>query len=402
VGYKDELREASFRGFNFFVDGSQVAGGRRAIQHQFPNRETPYTEDLGRQAKSYQIEGHIIGTDYLQAKKRLFEVFEKKGPGELIHPFYGSLMVQVGALNVSESMRQGAIATFSVTCLELGDAKFPKGKNDKGAILSEKKTKALASIKDDFDKNFSIASMPGFAIQSARDLVAKVQETFDSVTKPLSDTSEGIANLAFATRNLIAETNDLLQSPGLLSQRLLDSFKLMEDAIGGNKDKTKAYSSFYSFAGDEAVTGDTPTRLQERKNSETFENFMRRAAAVSSTETAIVADFVSIDESQKAREDISAVIEAQIRAINIDETNTGLYQAMIDINASIIDALPDIDADLPSIKELTPKGDEISLLLAYDLNGSLENEQDIINRNKIRHPAFINADEKLEVIGGKG
>ena len=95
MGYLDNLRQGSFRGFEFFIEGSQVAGGRRAVQHQYPNRETPYTEDLGRQARSYQIEGHVIGQDYDTAKKRLFEVFEKKGPGELIHPFYGSLMVQV-------------------------------------------------------------------------------------------------------------------------------------------------------------------------------------------------------------------------------------------------------------------------------------------------------------------
>ena len=89
MGYLDSLRQGSFRGFEFFVEDVQTAGGRRAVQHQFPNRETPYTEDLGRQARSYQIDGHVIGDNYLVAKNRLFEVFEKKGPGELIHPYYG-------------------------------------------------------------------------------------------------------------------------------------------------------------------------------------------------------------------------------------------------------------------------------------------------------------------------
>lgn len=401
MGYKDQLRQATFRGFEFFVDSSQVAGGRRAVQHQYPNRETPYTEDMGRAARSYQIEGHIIGDDYLDAKTRLFEVFEKKGPGELIHPYYGSLLVQVSDLNVTESNQDGAIAMFTCTFLERGDNKFPKGTNDKGSVLAANVDSALASLKQDFDNSFSVDGLPDFGIQSARNLIAKIQKTFDDVTKPLSDLAEGVAELSFATRNLVAETNDLLQSPQDLSQRLLDSFSLMEDAISSNKSKKKAYSSFFNFAGDDDVPETTPTRKQEAKNKKSFENFIKRAAAVKSTRPAIVVDYASIDDAHQARQEISAVIEEQIREIEVESPNTELYQAMIDVNASIVDALPDPDADIPSIIDFTPETDTASILLAYDLNESIENEQDIINRNSIRHPGFIPAQKSLEVINGK-
>lgn len=401
MSYKDQLRQASFRGFEFFVNTSQVAGGRRAVQHQYPNRETPYTEDMGRSAKSYQIEGHIIGDDYFEAKERLFEVFEKKGPGELIHPFYGSVIVQVSSLNVSESIKQGGIATFSVTFLEQGDGKFPKGTNDKGSILAEDVDVSLTGIKADFDDNFSILGLPGFAIESARNLIATAQKTFDEVTKPLADFAEGVAELSFATRNLIAETNDLLQSPQELSQRLLDSFDLMENAISSNSDKKKAYSSFYSFTGEDEVEETTPTRQQEAKNKKTFENFMRRAAAVKSTQPAIVAEYASINDAHEARQEITAVIEEQIREIEVQDPNTDLLQSMVDVNSSTVDALPDVDTDLPSIKVITRETDEASILLAYDLNESMDNEQDIIDRNSIRHPGFIAAEQELEVISGK-
>lgn len=400
MGYKDELRQASFRGFEFFVDSSQVAGGRRAVQHQFPNRETPFTEDMGRAARSYQIEGHIIGDDYLDAKRRLFEVFEKKGPGELIHPYYGSVMVQVSDLNVSESNKDGAIATFSCTFLERGDNRFPKGTNDKGSILAQNVDNALTQIKSDFDDNFSITGLPDFAIQSARNLISKAQELFNSATKSQADLAEGVAELSFATRNLVAETNDLLQSPQKLSQRLLDSFSLMEDAISGNKQKKKAYSAFYDFFGDDDVPDTTPTRQQEASNKKVFENFMRRAAAVKSTEPAIVAEYASLTEAHEARQEISDVLESQIREIEVENPNTELYQAMFDVNASTVDALPDPDADIPSIINYTPVSDTASLLLAYDLNESMDYEQDIIDRNSIRHPGFIPAKQELEVING--
>ena len=400
MGYLDKLRQGSFRGFKFFIETSQVSGGKRAVQHQYPNRETPYTEDLGRNARSYQIEGHVIGDNYMEAKDRLFEVFEKKGSGELIHPYYGSLTVQVSSLNVSESIKQGAIATFSVTFLEQGDAKFPKGVNDKGAILGIKTANALALAKKDFDDRFSITALPEFALKSARNLIKKVQKLFDDTTKPLSNAAEDIANLSFTTRNLVAETNALLKSPEKLSQRLLDSFQMMKDAIPGNKDKTKALKVFYKFEGDDKVKESTPTRKREAQNKKVFEDFIRRVSAISSGETAIVSEYESIEEAHQARQAITEVIEEQIQVLEVDQPNTELYQSMVDVNASIVESLPDPDADIPSIKKITPETDKISIVLAYDLNESLDNEQDIISRNKIRHPAFIPANKELEVISG--
>lgn len=396
ASWKDNLRQASFRGFEFLTKDAQTAGGRRTVQHQFPNRETPFTEDMGRAARSYTISGHVLGNDYFEAKTKLLEVFEKKGPGELIHPYYGSVFVQVAEVNISESQLEGAIAVFTAKFLEAGDNRFPKGINDKTAILADNVLDATDKIKSDFDETFSIAGMPAFAIESARALIAKAQETFDAVTKPLADFAEGVADLAFATRNLIAETNDLLQSPSELSQRLLDSFQLMEDAISSDKTKTVAYSAFYEFSADEPVVGTTPIREQEKINEAAFVNLMRRAAAVKSSNTAVAAEYVSFNEAEAARVAITEVIDEQVR--EIENTDGELWQALRDVNASLVDALPDVDTDLPSLKEVTVEQDTASLLLTYDLFESMDNEQDIIDRNNIRHPGFIARETVLEVL----
>lgn len=398
MGWKEQLRPASFRGFGFFVSSSQMAGGRRAVQHQYPNREDPYTEDLGRAGRSYQIEGHVIGDDYLEAKKRIIDVFEKKGAGELIHPYFGNLLVQVSSLNISESNKEGAIAVFSVTFLEAGSAKFPKGKDDKGAILSDAANKSLDLVKKDFDDNFSVTGLPDFAVQSSRDLIKKAQELFNNTTKPLSQAAEDIANLSFATRNLVAETNDLIQSPTKLSQRLLDSFQLMEDAINLDDDKTKAYRVFYGFSGDAPVDGSTPSRIQEAKNKKVFENFMKRSSCIKSTLTAITSSYATIDDAHASRKLISDVLDEQIREIEEENPNTDLLQSLIDVNSAIVESLPDPASDLPSIKTIILEDDTNSIVLAYDLNESIDNEQDIIDRNSIRHPGFIEANRELEVI----
>jgi len=396
MSWKDSLRQGSFRGFEFITKTSKLSGGRRSVQHEYPNREKPFTEDLGRVGKSYEIEGYVLGDDYFEAKTRLLEVFEKKGPGELIHPYYGSIIVQVGSLNISESTLEGAIAFFSVTFYEAGDNQFPSGYDDKGAILAEKSDIALANAKTDFDENFSVSGMPAFAIQSSRDLVLKSQKQFEENTKAFSDVAEGVAELSYSTRNLAAEVDDLLQSPDILSQRLLDSFQLMDDSISSALGKTNALDAFLIFAGDIPVTGETPIRIRERSNEATYQNFMRRVAAIKSSQSAIVADYPSLQDAENARVKITDTIESQIREIDPDDGS--LWQSLVDVNASLVDALPDIDADIPSLQTVITDSDTSSLEFSYDQFESIDNESDLITRNKIRNPSFIGMGSSLDIL----
>lgn len=395
MGYKDEMRPGSFRGVDFFIKTSDKSTGRRAVLHEFPNREAPYTEDMGRISNGFEVVGHVLGDDYFTAKRKLEDVFTRKGPGELIHPFYGSQFVQVGAVSITESNEEGAIAVFTAKFFEAGDNRFPKGTNDKGAVLTSTIDNALAKSKTDFDENFSIEDLPAHAIDSARDLVSLAQKTFDEVTKVFADVSDAVADLAYSTRNLVAEVNDLLQAPSVLSQRLLDSFSLLEDAFSKAEDKTNAYGAFYNFGSDQDdINDNTPIRAKEKENQDKFINFMRRVASVKSASTASTTDFASFDDALDKRVEITSVIEEQIR----EDDDTELYQSLIDVNAALVDAVPDIDADLPNIKEITTENTEVTLLLTYDLFEDPRNEADIISRNNIRHPGFIEEGTPLEVL----
>lgn len=397
MAWKDELRPASFRGVAFFIDTSQKSLGRRSVLHEFPNRETPYTEDMGRVAEGFEVEGHVLGDDYFSAKRDLERVFNKKGPGELIHPYYGSKFVQIGPVNFTEATRQGAILSFTVKFFEAGDNRFPKSINDKAAVLEAATDKSITEIKKEFDDNFSIEGLPGFAIDSARDAVALAQETFDDVTKTFADIADATAELAFSTRNLVAEVNDLLQAPSQLSQRLLDSFTLMENAFSLAEDKANAHSAFFDFGDDsDDVTGDTPIRQAEKENQSQFNNFMKRVAAVKSASNAQAGDYASFQEAESKRVEITDIIEEQIR----ESGDTELYQSLIDVNAALVDALPDVDADLPNVKEVEIKNTTASLLVTYDLFEDPTQEQDIIDRNDIQHPGFIAAGTTLEVLDG--
>lgn len=69
MSWRDRLLPASFRGAEFLVDShSTEAAGRRAAVHEYPGRDTPYAEDLGRRTGEYRIQGYVLGEDYLHSR----------------------------------------------------------------------------------------------------------------------------------------------------------------------------------------------------------------------------------------------------------------------------------------------------------------------------------------------
>ena len=161
--------------------------------------------------------------------------------------------------------------------------------------------------------------------------------------------------------------------------------------------RTKSLTSFFNFGSDDVGSNNsTPIRKQESSNKDAFNNLMRRAAAVYAAVDAQQADYESFQDAEEQRQLISDVIEEQIRLSGDSE----IYQSLIDVNAALVAAVPDVDADLPSLKKLTVEDTTSSLELAYDLFEDGRTEADIITRNKIKNPGFIVAGTELEVLDG--
>src|SRR5262245_19531438 len=120
MSWRDRLVPASFGGVEFKVDTSGRAGGRRGVNHEFPKRDTPSDEDLGRRAKRWAISGYIIGPDYDEAADSLEDVLNREGPGQLIHPTMGEMRVRCEVYTRSERRQEGGMATFDMTFIEAG------------------------------------------------------------------------------------------------------------------------------------------------------------------------------------------------------------------------------------------------------------------------------------------
>lgn len=395
MAWKDNLRPASFRGVIFFIDSSQYTSGRRNVFHEFPDRDSPYSEDMGRVGRSFKIEGHILGDDYFSIKTRLIDAVEKFGPGELIHPYYGTLLVQCGAFSIDEDTKEGRIAKISFQFYEAGDNRYPKSANDKFTVISDKAAAANAASKKKFDSAFDIAKAPGFVVQQARNGVTSVANLLSKALKGGKTIAEEVANLAYGIRNLKAQINDLIKAPSKLSKYIQDSFALLEKALSLPKGRLKAYSDFFTFGlHDLPILGNTFNRDRERNNKDAFDKFVRRSAVANAAVQAAQIPFESTEEALKTREQLTELIEEVLLTSDDDE----VYSTFEDLQASLVALIPDDDSNLPNLRTIKIENTVSSLVLTHDLFENHELEADIIARNKIRNPGFILGDSALEVL----
>lgn len=395
MAWKDNLRQASFRGVEFFVDVSQYTTGRRVVFHEFPNRDSAFSEDLGKAGETFKVEGHILGDDYFEIKSRLIAAVNTAGPGELIHPYYGFKVVQCGAFSVDESTLEGRIAKISFQFYETTSLKAPKALDDKLEKLSENKLSAIEASKNAFDSIFDIAKAPAFVVDSARDLVFEATEYFERSTRLATSVAEGTAELAFSIRNLKAEVNDLLQAPDKLSQRLIDSFSLLEGALGLPDGRLKGFAEFFSYGSLETtLLFNTINRQRERDNNVALTKLVRRVSVANAVQQAPFVEYESADDALQAREELTDEIENILLTAEDDD----VFNEFENLKALLAELVPDSDADLPNAFQYELERTTPSLVLAYDVFENLDSEQDLVARNKISNPAFVIGGQTLELL----
>jgi len=398
MAWDDRLQTASWRGIEFFIDSHNFGAGLNTVNHEFPDRDKPFTEDLGRKSRTFSIQGHILGDSYFSVRDELIAACEQPGAGELIHPYLGSRVVKCTNLRISEDTKKGRFATVSFDFIEAGDVSFPRPIDDKKEILEGQVEASDEAAIAEFEDSFSITGLPGQLVDSARDQVAEALDNFEESTQFIQNVADDAAELSFSIRNFRSELDTLLSAPDELASRLKDSISQLTDTGLTARDGFQAASFLFDYGSSSTfkkVSIDTPSRNQQNANTDALTNFIRRIAVSAAAQQAVDAEFLSIQEALRERDNVNAVIEEQVQLSASDD----LYQNLRDISATFTDAVPDQDSDLPNIVEIELKTSRPSLVIVYDLFESLDPEQDLIDRNNVRHPGFVLGGQTIEVLG---
>lgn len=137
IAWRQYLKRASFRGAQFYVETGVRESGRRLVNHEFPKRDVPYAEDMGRRGRQLTVRGYIIvypapdrfpndplkKANYITARDNLIEALESTdGPANLQMPLLGVLNVMCDRYRVTEEDRFGGYCVFDMSFNEFGQA----------------------------------------------------------------------------------------------------------------------------------------------------------------------------------------------------------------------------------------------------------------------------------------
>lgn len=425
MAWKDRLQDASFRGVPFKVEDEGSPVGRRVETHEYPNRDKPYTEDLGKVTTRPSFSAYVVGDDCYDQRDRLIEALNKPGPGTLIHPTYGEMSVCVdGEIRVSSTKTEGRMVRFDLKFVEAGELSFPTSGAATAQILTSSCSALDECITDGFEA-FGMDGMPDFiqggVVERASGMLGYVSDAMKMVDSSVSDAArllQGDISVLLPPPSSGKGFVDALQKMWRTGNRLYgntgDIIKMIKtlSGISVGKDlaprgvwKTESQSTKWqteqgnivagairttalreavyavstlptpAFASPAGLTGQSPTVVAN----------VSHPALSNTPANTPKPDTPSWDELTEVRDTLNVAIEREMTRTNDDRVFVALRRLKADLNADLTQRLRQADKTI----SVFPVGTEPALVMAARVYDDANRADEIVQRNRIAHPGFI-------------
>lgn len=448
MAWRKRLRPASFREVPFFVaESDRGVGINTVVKELIPPEKEPgefetealtYVDDLGMSLDEFVIEGYIIankdnGYDYFPARDDLIKALNTRGPGKLIHPYYGEIWVyHIGKARIRETDAEGGIARFIMTFSQFNELPDPartvaadSGVDNKVDTNISKADDAIAS-----KVNFS-----GVHIQSLADSIKDgLQKFVDSIRKIRGTISQYQSEAVGYLSNIIVSIDDVIDSPTDTldtikdaTQHLLTVVGLGAETIYGGtvgaytgelrgdvielNGKSVPDDIGLSFI-DGLITAadfgyDSIPWVQEEQinNVKLMLCYLKISLMGVISKIAIRVEYKSQESAEEYQEKIKAAMDDVLLQIgdlvDVDVDENQLYEAMDDLKNSFLSSFAAKIAGISrSVIYTVPADGSCTLLIAYNKYGDIDREQDVYDRNRslVKHPGFCIGGEDLKVL----
>ena len=450
--WADSLNQASFRGVPFAVYGGEARFGRRLAMHEYPGRDKPFVEDMGRSTRRIRMTGFLVtdsviygGGNVLAQRDLLVAAAERPGPGALMHPTLGALKVSVPdqGLSVIERWDMGRYFEISFTFIESGDRYFPTITTSTGSLLDKLAAALGLSSVLDFARKViggvtavinavegvikfgkAIVGMVVGVIADFKILVGRVTRDIRSITslggllvgnngryvngnvssaliasKKAKDSSATMADLIAkntANRAAVDVAMDTLAGAAAnldasSSQVFTDAVQALMDAlVAGISDPGNAISLLGPLASytPASFSGSGAIGSARATAQDATAALLRRTALASIGQ--VVATYVpqSYDEAIATMNTVTGFLDNEILVAG-DNGDDDSYSALIALRQAVVTALTTTGATLPSLETFTFNAPLSALVMANRLYQDSTRSDELIQEANPIHPAFM-------------
>lgn len=403
-----QLRPATFRGVKFSLVETQHTVGRRVVVHEYPQRDMPYTEDMGKATNELTVKGFISGKDYIQRMNALEEKLAMPGAGELIHPWLGRLMVVPnGKANITYSSSL-LYVEFELKFVEAGERLYPTQSVDTGYVSKKSAQNLFDASLDSIQKKLNIIEAQDFIKQS-------VINNLNSVLKidALASINK-MFKIADSVGRIVNEGMSLLsQDPTSFAYRLANSLGL-GSAVNAISTWRGVVFNVNTLLKDRKLNTSESSRYTEgtqdhieATNIEAFNALIRQveisnavgASANVGTEKDRVNEtepvkVMAYDDLINLRDSLCDSIDQEMEKVDDDQ----VYSALVDARIAVWNDLTNKANDSVRLIDYTPTAVLPALVIAYDYYEDATREAELVGRNNIRRPLFVPANKPLKLL----
>ncbi|MBN8486368.1 MAG: DNA circularization N-terminal domain-containing protein [Burkholderiales bacterium] len=396
--YTDEGPNASFRGVRFHVLANDSAVGRRGALHEYPGRDEPWLEDLGRRARQWTLDAVVLGSDYAAQRDRLIAAVEQPGPGPLVHPQCGLVQASVLDCRISESTQAQLVARFTLTFVEAGKSSEPRrmaSTRDQVAQAGQVVETAAAA---EFEGVVVTRGLPDFVATSLRSRVAGLVTQVRGLAAGLTTALAPLAELQQQIDGLNAGLVALSYEPAAMANRVTTMLRQLTRSVTQQPaDALRLAKVLWGYGRlGVSTAGVSPRRATEIGNRMALARLVRSTAVVEAARAISELGFGSFDEAQLLRDEYAAACDELLLAGVADAH----FSALRALRSTVVADITLRGADLARLVRWTPAQSMPVLVLAQALYGDGTRADDVLARNakRIRHPLFAAGGVALEVL----
>ena len=409
MNWRDRLLPASFRGVPFYVERHGVQGGRRLAVHEYPLRDLPYAEDLGRRARAYAIEAVLIGTSYDMDLSALRYALDTEGPGLLVHPVYGLLSVACQGYRATMTSAEGGAARVQLEFVEAGRNAFPLSYLDTLSSAVGKVTEIIGKVRSWVQVAYTIAALGGQVLAAATALLSALTATVDALSGQIGLSSADRAAQAAGLGTVQRELETTAAAPALVGALITDQVSSLRTLAGAPWAAYQALVPLTTWGADlPTVPVLTAAGAAVAANQAAIVGAVRDAAVSNACAAALSALAPAGDAAATAAlpagvpatgQEIRALQGTLLALIDVRQADASdaLYQAWDGLRHAVARDLAERALVAPQARAITLAQTTPALVVGYRVHGDALRGAEIVRRNQVRHPGFVPGGVPLEV-----
>lgn len=396
----DTLRTASFKGIEFKVEGHDAEVGRRLKVNEYVFRDEPFTEDLGRKARRWDVQAYLVSQFYTSERDAIMAAVEAGGVGTFVHPYLGEHRVICESLRVRETKEEGGYCALSFTFVEAGSRTYPNAEPIPVDQVTLGADSLINAVQAAFEEGMVLTGVSGWIREEYSAGLSAAADIFSVIQTNGGINKQSTVALINKAAEWSADVNDLLSPPlsflsdaAKAAQAVISVFEGVNTLAPNNADALLNLNRFSSFEVD-FTDGESAAAAVASTNAGLLQEFIRTVSLANEAKALSKTSFTSYEEAITGRESLLSRIET------LAETtlNDDVFSRARQLRAEIAAAVPGENESLPRIMSFPTKKSLPSLVISYDLYGDVENDQDVIDRNATRNPIFMNGGADLSVL----